>query len=101
MLTRFIMNSYKAFSEIVLWLLLLFCVIGGAVIGSVLVSFSSSSFFDPNPSSFSFLGIVLGAGIGFVVWLVVAVMFFGSILMVLDIRQICKKIAASNKKPIS
>ena len=76
MLTRFIMNSYKAFTEIVLWLLLLLCVIGGGIIGQ------------------GFFGTLLGAVLGFAGWLIIAVMVFGAILMILDIRQICKEIAA-------
>ena len=94
MLTRFIMNSYKAFSEIILWLLLLLFIVGGGAIGSVVVALESSSIFASNPNLFSFSGVVIGATIGFVAWLIVAVLFFGSVLMIQDIRQICKKIAA-------
>ncbi len=70
---------YQRFIEVSLWLSLILFIVGGW------------SFRNPMTGE----GGVIGAGIGFLVWVVVAVVFFGAFLVLDDIRQSVKKIESS------
>jgi len=77
MLSKIIVSSYAVFIEISLWLSLLLFVIGGW-------NFS-------NPMTGQGGGF-MGAIIGLLIWLVIAVVFFGAFLVLEDIRKTVKRI---------
>ena len=82
MLSKIIVNSYKAFIEISLWLSLLVFVISGWSTGS-----------SPFGGGGGFMGAVIGA----ILWFVFAVVFFGAFLVLEDIRDRLKNIESSKK----
>lgn len=78
MLSKIIVNSYKVFIEIALWASLLLFIIIGWNIG-----YSSG---------------IIGAILGVVLWFFGAVIFFGSFLVLVDIREKVKSIEASKRE---
>lgn len=73
MLSKMIVKMFQRFIEVVLWLSMLMFVIAG----------------------WSYDGIVT-ALVGFLIWVVFAVVFFGAILLVADIQKNVEKIASSS-----
>lgn len=83
MLSTLIVNSYKIFIEISLWLSLLLSILGGW--------FTSSRFIGSSMSFGSFMSVVVAVFI----WFIVAVVVFGTFLVLEDIRQRVKNIETS------
>ena len=77
MLSRIIVNSYKQFIEIALWLSLLIAIVVGWQVPS------------------TFFGGLLGVIVGIIVWFIMAVVFFGAFLVLEDIRERVKNIEGS------
>ncbi len=77
-LSKIIVNAYEALIEIILWLSLLIFVIAGAVIKEV-------------------PGMLIGLGI----WLIAAVLIFGTFLVIVDIRGRVERIESSLKGEIA
>jgi hypothetical protein len=80
MLSKMIVDMYQRFIELSLWLSLFIFVAGGW------------NFSNPVTGQG---GGAIGAGIGFLIWVVVAVVFFGAFLVLEDIRKSVKKIESS------
>lgn len=76
MLTKIIVSSYDKLVEVTLWLFLIGCVIGGAVLG--------------NMQEHAIYGGIGGLVFGFVF----AVLVFGAFLILGDIRNAVRKIEA-------
>ena len=77
-LSKVIVNAYEALIEIILWLSLLISVITGAMVKE-------------------FLGMFIGLG----VWLIAAVLIFGTFLVIVDIRGRVERIESSLKGEIA
>ena len=89
MLSTLIVNSYKILIEISLWLSLLLSIIGGLLIAALQ---ASSMVFD---SSTSVAVVVYSVAVSVFIWFVVAVVVFGTFLVLEDIRQRVKNIEIS------
>ena len=81
MLSKLIVNSYRLFIEVALWLTLFGFIIGGWAATQNI----------PNMG-----GGAVGAGIGVFAWLIVAVVLFGGFLVLGDIRERVKSIETAN-----
>ena len=79
MLSGLIVNSYKLFIEIALWLSLMM---------SIIVGWQAHS---------TFFGGILGVIVGITIWFIMAVIFFGAFLVLEDIRERVKNIEASKQ----
>ena len=82
MLSRMVVNTYQQFIEVSLWLFLILFAVGG--------------WYFPNPFNGE-QGFVLGVFIGVLLWVAIAVVFFGSFLMLLEIQKSVKKIESSKQ----
>lgn len=80
MLSKLIVNSYKMFIEISLWLSLLF---------SINVAWLISSIYSDE-----FISVAVAVAV--LIWFIVAVVVFGTFLVLEDIRQRVKNIEALN-----
>ena len=77
-LSKMIVNAYEALIEIILWFSLLGFVIAGATVKDL-------------------LGMFIGLGI----WLIAAVLIFGTFLVIVDIRGRVERIESSLKGEIA
>lgn len=80
-MTRFITSTFHGFIELITWIYL----IGFVVAGGIIANNAARSNYDPSGAVFGFT--VLGVLLGFVAGLIFAVLTFGAILLVFDIRE--------------
>ena len=84
MLSRLIASTYAGFLELSLWVSLLLSAIGGWIAPVNLFTGERAG--------------LVGVAIGVVVWLFVAVVFFGVFLILEEIRRTVKKIEAAQTR---
>ncbi len=97
MLAKLIVNSHRIFIEIGLWLSLLFFLVVGwffpILMGEEFMSQSGDGLF-----SLASISGIKGAIIGAITWFLTAVVFFGRLLILGDIRTRVKNIEARRNK---
>ena len=97
MLSRLIVNSYRIFVEIGLWLSLVFFLVVGwnfpILLDEEVLSQSGSGFF-----SLASISGLKGAIVGAIFWFLSAIILMGQLLMIGDIRRRVKNIEARLNK---